>query len=136
MAIIDLVDQNIADTPEPVVLPADSEVKLMIISCEYNCKEDKNNGNPYLMIRFEVCDEPLAKEIGKFIGLPSNNLDAKKNENNKRTLKYLGEAFGVDFTRPFDADELVGLTGWVILGVEHTEQYGDQNFIKRFVTGA
>lgn len=136
MAIIDLVDQNIADTPEPVVLPADSEVKLRIIAADYAHKEDKNNGNPYMMIRFEVCDDPLAKEIGKFFALPCANVDAKRNEGNKRSLKYLGEAFGVDFNRPFDSDELVGLEGWAILGVETSEQYGDQNYVKRFVTEA
>lgn len=136
MAIIDLVDQNIADTPDPVVMAADSEVKLRIISAEYNQKAEKNNGNPYLMVRFEVCDQPLAKEISKFFALPCHELDAKKNEAAKRTLKYLGEAFGVDFNRPFEDEDLVGLEGWVILGVESTEQYGDQNFIKRFVTGA
>lgn len=136
MAIIDLVDQNIAETPEPVVLPADTESKLRIIECTYNQKEDKNNGNPYLMIRFEVVDEPLAKEISKFFGLPCAELEVKKNEAAKRNLKYLGEAFGIDFNQPFDDEELVGMEGWVILGYESTAQYGEQNYIKKFITGA
>jgi hypothetical protein len=136
MAIIDLVDQNITDTPDPIVLEADTEAELRVIDCKYNKKPEKNNGNPYLMIRFEVIDEPLAKDISKFFALPCSGVDVKKNEQNKRTLKYFGEAFGIDFNRPFEDEDLVGLEGCCILGYENTDQYGEQNFIKRFVTGA
>lgn len=137
MALIDLTNQNIADTPEPVVMPADSEVKLRVIEAKYREEEGKNNGLPFMMVRFEVVGEPLAKEVSKFFGMPDNRLEPKKNEGNKRAMKHFGEAFGVDFNRPFEDEDLVGLEGWVILGVDNTnEQYGEQNYIKRFVTGA
>ncbi len=136
MAIIDLTEQNIAETPEPTVVPADTEAKLRIIKAEYKHDPEKNNGNPFLMVYFEIDGDPTAKEISKFFGMPCSGLDKKKNNANKRALKYLGEAFGVDFSRPFEEEELVGLEGWCILGLESTEKYGEQNFIKRFVTGA
>jgi hypothetical protein len=30
-------------------------------------------------------------------------------------------------------DDWPGLEGWAILGMEKTDQYGEQNFVKKFV---
>ncbi|MFH1547215.1 MAG: hypothetical protein ABIC57_01895, partial [bacterium] len=44
------------------------------------------------------------------------------------------ECFGIDYSRPFSwEDDLNGLEGWVILGLKKSEEYGDQNIIKKFV---
>lgn len=134
MALIDLVNENIASTPDPVCVAADSECKLRIIEVTY--KDSDKNGNSGLLVRFEITDEPLAKDFIRYFTLPSAAMDEKKRESSKRGLKHFGEAFGIDFQRPFEVEELVGLEGWAILGVEANEQFGDQNYIKRFVTGA
>jgi hypothetical protein len=40
----------------------------------------------------------------------------------------------IDYSRPFDwEDDLVGLEGWIILGVKKSDEYGDQNTVKKYV---
>jgi len=133
MSIIDLTTDNIGDTPEPVVVEGDSEYKLRIVAC--NMDTNKND-MPYILPRFEIVDEPLSKEFTRYLALPHKDMTDKKLNSTKLMLKRFFEAFGIDPNSPIDVEDLVGLEGWAILGVENSEQYGDQNYIKRFVTGA
>lgn len=131
MSIIDLTDQGVMETPDPTIMDADSEVKLRIVDCTH--KENKN-GEEYILPRFEIIDEPLTKEVTKYLGLPYAGLDEKKLMKTKNALKHFFSAF--DVPEKFDPEELVGLEGWAILGVETTEEYGEQNYVKKFVTGS
>jgi hypothetical protein len=51
-----------------------------------------------------------------------------------RKFKMFAQAFGIDYGKPFDWEELVGLEGWVILGVKKSDEYGDQNTVKKYMT--
>ena len=130
---IDLSKYNVAEVPEPVAVE-EGEYKIRIIDCP-DVKEDKN-GNPYIMPRFEVCDAPLAKDFSKYFGLPTSEMDPKQLNNTLLKLKRFGDAFGLDFSRPLQFDELSGLEAWAILGVEESEEYGQSNYIKKFIAGA
>lgn len=133
MSIIDLTTENLDDAVEPTVVDGDNEYKLRIV----DCKMDTNkNGMPYILPRFEISDEPLSKEFTRYLALPHKDMTDKKLNSTKLMLKRFFEAFGIDPNSPIDVEDLVGLEGWAILGVENSEQYGDQNYIKRFVTGA
>jgi hypothetical protein len=49
-------------------------------------------------------------------------------------FKQFATAFGLDYSRPFSwEDDLVGLEGWVILGVKKSDEYGDQNNVSKYV---
>jgi hypothetical protein len=39
----------------------------------------------------------------------------------------------MDLTKPFSQSDLIGLTAWVILGIQSSDEYGDQNIIKRWL---
>ncbi len=131
--IIDLTDTNLDDAQEPVVVEGDQEYKLRII----DCKVDTNkNGAPYILPRFEIVDEPLSKEFTKYLPLPHNEMTEKKLNTTKLNLKRFFDAVGIDPNGPINTEDLIGLEGWAILGVETDDQYGDQNYIKRFVAGA
>lgn len=133
MSIIDLTDTNLDDAVEPTVLDGDQEYKIRVI----DCKVDTNkNDMPYMLPRFEAVDEPTAKEFTKYLALPHPSMDEKKLNSTKLALRRFFEAFGIDPTGPIDTESMVGLEGWAILGIENNEQYGDQNYIKRFVAGA
>ena len=130
MSIVSLAN-GISDAVEPIILAADEEFKLRIISCD--SKLNKNN-EPYLLPRFEATDEALAKEITKYFPLPFDNMDEKKTNSAKLGLKRFFDAFDYEVGSEFDTEDLIGLEGWVILGVETSDQYGENNFIKRFIS--
>ena len=125
MAFLDL-DFN--DVVEPRVADPDKEYKLRITDVKEGT--DKN-GNPYLMPRFEVCDEVGVKDFSYFLGLPNSNMDAKRLNNCKYKLKCFLEAFGLPAAS--DPQDWTGSEGWAILGVEENDQYGPQNFVKKLV---
>ena len=122
------IDVNLDDAIEPQVLPADTEHELRILEVKEGV--DKN-GNPYIMPRFEVPGTVGAKDFTKFFGIPGGNDDPKKRNSKLWALKVFCKTFGIDVNT--DTETWVGATGWAILGVEETEQYGPQNYIKRFV---
>jgi len=126
-----LLELNLSDAQEPKVVDANEEYNLRII----DCTKDKNKkGNDYLLPRFEVVDEPLAKDFTKYIGLPHDEETEKQQNRTKWNLRTFFECFGVDHSRPVDPeDDLVGQTGWAILGVEDNEAFGEQNYVKRFI---
>lgn len=129
MSIIDLAC-NLSDAVEPTILPADEEASLRIVSCV--SKMNKND-EPYLLPRFEVVDEPTAKEFTKYFPVPFTGQDAKDQNNAMLGLQRFFSAFDYDGGGQIDTESLVGLTGWAILGVENDEKYGESNYVKRFI---
>ena len=130
MAAIKVSTENVL---EPYAMPADSECELRII----DVKEDKNvNGLPYIMPRFEVNDEIAAKEFGYYIGIPHDSMTEK--QANAAAYKYINfcVAFGIDPAVENEPEDFIGLEGVAILGMEESSEYGEQNFIKRFVAEA
>ena len=125
-----LLDIDVGDAQEPKVVPADEEYELRII----DAKTDINtSGNPYLLPRLEIVGEPLAKDFTKYIGLPHEEMDAKQLNRAKWALKNYLECFGLPTSGQLVVDDMVGSTGWGILGVEDNEQYGEQNYVKKFI---
>lgn len=122
------LDIDVSSAIEPRAVPADVEYELRIIEVKHGV--DKN-GNPYIMPRFEVINEVGAKDFTKFYGLPTNSDDAKKKNSKAWAIKALCTAFKLNANS--DTDTWAGATGWAILGVEENEQYGPQNYIKKFV---
>lgn len=137
MALTDYsnLEQEIADAPEPKIMPKGSEVKARIINVRTG--EDKH-GLPYFMPVFDVPDEPLVLEFSDFFYdlVALDKHDEKSKARSLRKFKIFAEAFDLDFSKPFDIeDDLIGLTGWVILGVKKSEEYGEQNQVSKYVAG-
>lgn len=121
-----ILDMDFTDVVEPHAVPADTEYQLRIIEV----KEGKDrNGHEYLMPRFEVLDEVGSKDFTYFLGLPHDEMDAKRLNSCKHKIKKFMEAFEIE---NMDTESWIGATAWAILGVEETDQYGEQNFIKKF----
>lgn len=125
------LDLNLDDVVELAAVEPDREYKLRIIDVREGT--DKN-GNGYFMPRFEVVDEVGAKDFTYFLGLPNDSMDPKRVNNAKRKIKNFLDAFSL----PYDSNPVndwPGAEGWAILGLEETDQWGAQNFIKKFVKG-
>lgn len=136
MGFLDDIDYE--NSQEPTAVPADQEYKLRIVDVKTDLSTptglptDKN-GNYYLLPRFEIIDEPLAKEFTRFIGLPHEGMDEKKKNSTGYALKTFLAAFDLDSRSISDPTDMVGAEGWAILGLEETEQYGEQNYVKKFI---
>jgi hypothetical protein len=127
------LEQEIKNAPEPKVLPAGSEVYARIISVRSGVS-DKNDCAWYMPV-FDVPDDPMVIEFNKFMWeLDKEKLDPKQFARALNDFQKFAECFGLDYSRPFSwEDDLVGLEGWVILGIQKDDEYGDKNTIKKFV---
>ena len=128
------MEKEIINAPEPKILAAGSEVKARIISVRSG-ESDKNNARWYTPV-FDVPSDPMVSEFNTFFWDPleKGKLEPKQFERNKYQFSQFVKAFGIDLSRPFSwEDDLPGKEGWVILSIRKSEEYGDQNQIKKFV---
>lgn len=126
--------ESLDGVQEPRVAEANSDTKLRIL--DVTTGTDKN-GRPYVLPRFEIVGDDLAKDFTKFLTVPTKELaeeDKKKFERCRWAMKEFMEAFGIDPARPGSEEDWVGYEGWAILGIQTSDEYGEQNYIKKFVT--
>jgi len=128
------LEKEIKEAPEPKTLPRGSEVKARIISMREGISE-KNDAQWYQPV-FDILNEPLAMEFNDFFWdlADRDKLDEKSAARSLRKFKMFASAFDIDYSRPFSwEDDLLGKTGWVILGVKKSEEYGDQNTVQKYI---
>lgn len=133
MAILD-IDVSSAQAPEPVE-PGERELRVI----DVRQGEDKN-GNPYVMPRFEVVDDDLAPDFTDFLALPTKDMreqDPKRFKRAEFRLQQFALAFGLDPSNLGDPEaDWKGMTGWALLGIEQSDQFGDRNSVKKYTVGA
>lgn len=124
-----LLDMNFDDAVEPTVVdPGEYKIRIVDVKVAEN-----KSGNPYVLPRFEIPDEPTAKEFTKYMGLPHDDMNEKQLNSAKFNMKKFCLAFGIDPAAPGEPDDWKGLEGWALLGVEENDEYGDQNYVKSFI---
>lgn len=101
---------------------------------------DMPDGKNYMLIRFELTDNPFAREVSKFFNLPGAGRDAKEENRNKLQILHFYQAFGIDPSGRYDVgavapEGFVGREGWALLGdpEDDGKGYGMQNRLKRFI---
>ena len=143
MALTDYssMENEIENAPEPTVLKKGTEVKVRIIAVRTGTVEKEESaylGCDYFSVTFEASDEPLAKEFSDFFW-DLNNKGKISEKSYLRALRHFrnfAEAFELDYSKPFDLeDDLVGLVGWVIVGIQKDDEYGDKNTVSKYVAG-
>ena len=139
MSLVDYTDleQEINDAPEPKTLPRGTEVKARIIAVRDGIS-DKNGARWYQPV-FDVPDDPMVIEFTDFFWdlADRSKLDPKSAQRALYKFKQFAQAFGLDYSRPFSwEDDLVGLEGWVIVGVRKSDDYGEQNTVSKYIAGA
>jgi hypothetical protein len=137
MAIIDYSDmaEDIQNSQDPIILPKGSEVKVRIIQVRTGTSEKTDQD--YFSPVFEVLGDgnEMVKELSDFHWiLDPEKLDKKTFERSKNQFRKFATCFGLDLSRPFDVeDDLIGLEGWIIVGVKKSDEYGDQNTVSSYV---
>lgn len=138
MSLVDYSDleKEIASAPEPKTLKRGDEVKIRIIGIRSGIS-DKNDAKWYQPI-FDVPADPMVSEFNDFIWdlADRDKLDPKQQARNMNRFKNFAACMGLDYSKPFSwEDDLIGLTGWAILGVKKSDEYGDQNTVSKYVHG-
>jgi len=136
MSLVDYTDleKEITDAPEPKVLPRGTEVKARIINVREGIS-DKNGARWYQPV-FDVPDDPMVIEFNDFFWdlADRDKLDPKQAQRALYQFKQFASAFGIDYSKPFSwTDDLVGLEGWLIVGVRKDDEYGDKNTVSKYV---
>ncbi len=130
------LEQRIKDAPEPKILPVGSEVKARVVSVKSGISDkDEFDGYEWTMPLLDIPDEPLAREFSVFFwDLDESKLTEKQFAQSLAAFQKFAACFGIDYSRPFSwEDDVVGLEGWVILGIKKDDEYGDKNIIKKYV---
>ena len=145
MALTDYssLEKEITNVPEPTTLKKGTEVKARIIGVRTGVVEKDESdyvGLSYFSVSFDTPDEPLAKEFSDFFW-DLADIDKIRNISEKTALgamrhfRNFAEAFGLDFSRPFDLeDDLPGKEGWLIVGIKKSDEYGDQNTVQKYLS--
>jgi hypothetical protein len=124
------LDINLSDAVEPNVVPGEEEYQIRLLSITEGT--DKN-GYPYILPRFDIPDHPTSKDFTKFLYLPRDGMDSKELNKIKWNLLNFLNAFNIDHSQQIDLNMVGGSTAWAILGVSENEQYGEQNYVKKFI---
>jgi len=128
------LEKEIKDAPEPKVLPKGSEVKARIIAVRSGIS-DKNGATWYQPV-FDVPKDPMVIEFNDFIWdlADRDKIDEKQFARNLNRFRMFALAIGLDFSKPFDWEEdLLGKEGWVILGIQKSDEYGDKNTVSKYL---
>lgn len=137
MGILDLSNQGMDDTPELVFLEKGTEVEVRIVNVT---RDEDKNGTEYIMPFYEVINHPEADQIPEFsdyMPLPDSDETEKENMKRKRRLNDFAQAFNFSWAQPVNIpNDLKGKTGFVIVGYGESDDYGPQNKVRKYVTGA
>ena len=127
------MESEIADAKEPTVLPRGSEVLVRIIGVNSGVS-DKNDCQWYQPL-YEVPDDPMVVEFNDFMWeLDKEKLTDKQYARSLRQFQEFAACFSLDYSRPFSwEDDLIGLTGWLIVGVKKDDEYGDKNTRSKYM---
>lgn len=130
------LEKEIDNAPEPKILPRGSEVLARIIAVNEGIS-DKNNAQWYMPV-FDVPGDPMVIEFNDFMWdlADRDKLDPKAAQRAVYKFQKFAQAMSLDYSRPFSwADDLIGLEGWVIVGVQKNDEYGDKNNVSKYVAG-
>jgi len=142
MALTDYssLEKEIKEAPEPTAIKKGTEVRARIIGVRIGEveKEGDYTGFSYFSVSFDAPDEPLAAEFSDFFwGLDNREKMSEKDfQRALRKFRSFAEAFGIDYSRPFDMeDDFPGKVGWLITGKpKESDEYGLQTTVSKYVS--
>lgn len=134
------LEEEIKNAPEQEILPTNSEVKLRIVKVDSGIIEDEaksSYGAEWHSITFDVPAEINCPMFNTFMWdlASKDKIDPKQFQQALRNFRDFAEAFNIDYSRPFDWEDLAGLEGWAVLKIvkDKTGEYPDKNGIKKFI---
>lgn len=124
--------QEIGDIPDQHAVPeGEYELRLLSVSRETQ-KEEKGSGR-YIKAVFEVTSDPDSKLITHVMMEPKPTDKERQIKNNLRKIADFYRTFEIPLSGPVRLQNYEGNVGWAVLTSETSNEYGDQNRVKRFV---
>jgi len=142
MALTDYssMEGEIKNAPEPTAIKKGTEVRARIIGVRTGEVEKEDSdylGFSYFSVSFDAPDEPIAAEFSDFFwGLENRDKMSEKDFLRAvRKFRTFAEAFGLDYSKPFDLeDDLPGKIGWLITGKpKESDEYGLQTTVSKYI---
>lgn len=138
MSLLDPDALGLGDAQEPKALQKGAEVHLLITNVVKGKWTDKNDSaveHEYYRVVLDPMDEPFAKSMSHMLSLPDSNQSEKGRNGAKWALKCFIEGIeDFDATRPFDpVVDWKGKTIWAILGKTESDEWGEQNTVRKIV---
>jgi hypothetical protein len=136
-----ILDVETGDAIEPAAVEA-GEYKVRITGFKKGksgnnegkiVQTKEETGNKYFIVNFDIPEEPASKGFSKIFSVPVEGMDAKRLNGVKWELECLKRAFNLP---ELNFNEMVGKEGYALLKKTSSEQYGEQNDIVKFITGA
>lgn len=131
-----LLDIDTSDAQEPAAVD-DGEYKLRITGQrkdnEGTIVRTSQKGNRFFIITFDLPDEPYSKGLSKIFSAPTTDMDEKQLNRCKWDIECFKRAFNLT---ELNFDAMIGKEGYGLLRKTFSEDYGDQNEVKNFITGA
>lgn len=138
MSLLDPTALGLDDAQEPKALEKGAEVELLITNVVNGTFKDKNDDSiehEYYRVVCDIPDEPFAKAISHMLTVPDSNMTEKRRNAAKWDMKcFLGGLIDFDATRPFNPlTDWKGKRFWAILGKTESDEWGEQNNIRKIV---
>jgi hypothetical protein len=129
-----ILDIDTSDAIEPAcVEPGEYEIRITgFRKSEGKIVRQSDKGNKYFIVTFDIPSEEASKGFSKIFSIPTPDMEPKRKNSCKWDLDCFKRAFGM---MELNFNDMVGKMGYAIIGKSTSEQYGEQNDIKKFVTG-
>jgi hypothetical protein len=136
------LDIDTSDVPEPTISqPGEKEIRIVgFIEKEVEFDDgttglsaiwNNSKGDPCFMPLFDIPAEPTAKEFNHYFPIPHEGMTEKELHRAKWGIEEFKRCFNLP--QQFDLKDAIGNTGWAILKIQSSDDYGDQNAIKKFI---
>jgi len=132
--VLDLTVMELDDAVEEHAVEP-GEYNLVCIGARLNQKSP--DSQRYLLTTFEIADYPTAKAVTHFNWIPDPSFNDQRQLNRNRVnLNKTLEALGLPNNGQLDLAEMVGAECVAVLRKDDDPEYGEQNRIRYFITGA
>jgi len=131
-----ILDIDTSSAQEPTVVP-DGEYMIRITGfrkdSEGNIVRTSDKGNQYFIVTFDIPQEEMSKGLSKVFSVPTSDMEAKRQNAIKWDLECFKRAFNLI---DINFNSMIGKEGYALLKVTNSAEYGEQNEIRKFITGA
>lgn len=125
--------------PDQTLLEDNTEHEVQIVKAEIGeaGEQSKSAGQKYLRVTYKALEEPDSRPFNDIFMLPIPGQDKETYNMRGRQLRTMLQCFEFDYTSGWniftETEQLVGLTGEVVVKVRESDEYGDQNEVKKYL---
>lgn len=131
-----LLDIDTSDAQEPCAVD-DGEYKIRITG-QFKDNQGKivrtaESGAKYFIINLDIPSAPMAKDFSQIFSVPDDSMEPKRINAIKWDIDCFKRAFGI---LDLNWNTMIGKEAYALLQKTHSDKYGEQNKVKKFILGA